>query len=672
MTENRGSSGGLFEKLLLPGYADAGANVTFRPISSDQCSDAATEKIDNTTIHLLAKSRKDERDNKTHHPFFPSTDASLKLQQQHQLQLEHQDHEEKKQQQIEDGESQDCSESPRPQSPPTLSRRQMPARSVAGTSTVPETGGRFDPNLVNYRQTQLHERVTSMDGATARNSGGPGSRFHFYPPSEEFEVEDESHNSPNKDGKLHEDDEIDSGESQVVAQDRLRQLSLQDQMQRDIGNLKANNFPIPGSAAMRDTSLFERDSDIMSDVNSTASEMGTVINIGANAARMAEIEEMAALVEASPYFDGYAYGDTTGHEDSETGAAPAMPILENSEGDGTSLFYDASNMGESSPSRRIIPPYRKSSDPLKGTGIEAGASAVVSAAIRRIGSGLNSKKFHKSSDDSQPLTAPPSPGAPGVPPTPRREDLLNFSLNAHESSFDNTPAAPPPTFALRSPGSVARQSLSRRSKFDDFTPKFSYKNMQRDPESNRRKWSEDENRGGQLDKKTRTTRAENNIQVPSLGDMLPRPFQFARTCMSFDSTLDENPLAYHIDRFDTAHRQRTPERPVRKFLGPSMSWDVDGASSSLGNEFRRRSKPFGVRHQQDAFRSEPSRHSGPAFHSDADREVELQQRARLQSDFSPTKMSNSIELQTPQVSLCSAKSLHFAFHFYFYLTFFLA
>ena len=634
---------------MLPGYADAGANTSFRPVGADQSSEAGTEIHDNRTSRKLEESRKnileDERDSKIHHPFFPSTDASLKLQQQ-QL-LRENDHEEKKQQQVEDAQHQP---SPRPQSPPTLSRRQMPAPSIAGSSTIPETGGRFNPKLVGYRPTDSQE-VGASDRTVSGGSGG--SRFQFYSPAtEDGQANDDFSNSVQSGGISDVADEVRPDPTPEPGRVSLLEQTQSENEPQDGDTL--SRLPFQGSAAIRDTSLFERDSDILSDVNSTASEMGTVINIGANAARMAEVEEMAALIEASPHFDSHGYRHTMTNEGDNIRPGPALPILEEAGNDGSSLSYNSDVQGISLTPKSNLLPFRQSSAPMRDLGMESGASAVVSAAIRRLGSGLNSTKFQQSNDNQKSLTAPPTPATPGAPATPRVEDLLKSSLEPQESSSDIARSDPPSAFVLRSPGSAVWHSLSLRATVKDAAPTLSRYNFKQVHRSSRRVDNEDGRRDGEIlevDSRMGAPRIEGSIHVPILGDMLPRPFQFARKCMSFDSTLDEDPLAYQIDHMDTSLRNRTPERTAKhRVLGPSMSWDVEGTTSSYGKDLRRRSRQFSKGYQQGAFRSEPSRHSGPAFRSNADHEEALQQRARLQSDFSPGKSSEAVELQTPQVS----------------------
>ena len=120
----------LFGKLLLPGFADAGASTSFHPISSsappatiaeDQLSEAPTEIHDNRTSSLSDRQQKQEKEQqllyrqKSHDEgnikgFFPTTKPP---------------------------------KSPRPVSPPIVMRQQLPSsstNSVAGSSVVPETG----------------------------------------------------------------------------------------------------------------------------------------------------------------------------------------------------------------------------------------------------------------------------------------------------------------------------------------------------------------------------------------------------------------------------------------------------------------------------------------------------------------------------------------------------
>ena len=93
-------------------------------------------------------------------------------------------------------------------------------------------------------------------------------------------------------------------ESTTITSRRLDAAALQEQQDQQEGD----DDDVPGGTGgyMNDTreKMIRRRNDdhgedeITSNVSSTASEMGTVINLGNNAARMAEIEAMAAMMEA--------------------------------------------------------------------------------------------------------------------------------------------------------------------------------------------------------------------------------------------------------------------------------------------------------------------------------------------------------------------------------------
>ncbi len=68
------------------------------------------------------------------------------------------------------------------------------------------------------------------------------------------------------------------------------------------------------------------DDEGVSEVLSTASEFGTVINVGGTAARLAEIDAMAALIEADPAFDERSNEDVEVEDTLDYGLA--LPVLE--------------------------------------------------------------------------------------------------------------------------------------------------------------------------------------------------------------------------------------------------------------------------------------------------------------------------------------------------------
>jgi hypothetical protein len=480
-----------------------------------------------------------------------------------------------------------------------------------------------------------------------------------------------------------------------------------------------NNIMHPLSTALRDSSLFERDSDILSDVNSNVSEYGTVINLGGQAARMAEVDAMAALIEASPHFDYYdnknsqrALNDhpRNPEPDDIVEFGPSLPSLEiNNENDNLSLVYDLGQPVSSLPKMQFMPQQQTLTSTRKDPDFNSdelhsradGTSAMVSATLRRLGTNRNNvgstndnasakKKFLqlRSNNHSmeQVLSAPPTPVTPSMPPNSQVEDLLKLTLSPKANLQD-----PPTIWSLRSPGSTMHHLISSGegvNQRNDATVinnsttivalavSVSQRNGQEDLHGNSPFDVDLVRRSAEttaviLDKHeaaaTTPSRTEHMKQsmTSSLGDMLPGPFRFAQKCMSFDSTLDEQyPIPYPVEKTSAFPRSssRSPDRQTRtqhrQLIRPSTSWDVGGPSdfSFAQRDHRSNISKMAASPQrwqtQDAFRAEPTRRAGPVFRSATSHEErEQQQRARLQSDFSPSKTSNAVELQTPQVSI---------------------
>jgi hypothetical protein len=717
--------GSLLGKLLLPCYTDAGPGTNFVPIiEADQMSEAATEICDNRTSTQKVAQQYVHED----HPFFPSTNTTIRQQSQ------------KQQQQLKQNDQVDR-ESPRPQSPPPVSRVQMPTRNVSVTSTAPETGTvRFSPsNLASFHsqmEVSVDEEIQDpVDNSTAtelQETSTGGMRFQFDGQTVEVSAWDNA--AFCKKVAPGVDNGSETGESRDVSQPQLRQKQLPQHHRQwlvshadKLGNSETelrgvsreNNIMHPLSTALRDSSLFERDSDILSDVNSNVSEYGTVINLGGQAARMAEVDAMAALIEASPHFDYYdnenSQSPITDHPrnpepDEIVEFGPSLPSLEsNNETDNLSLVYDLGQRVSSLPKMQFLPqqqklPSTKKDPDFHSDGIDSradGASAMVSATLKRLGTNRNNvgstnnntnakKKFLQLRTNNQAmeqtLSAPPTPGTPNMPPTSRVEDLLKSTLSPKTNLQD-----PPTILSLRSPGSAVHHLVSSgegASQRNDSTvinnsttvialaASASQRNGREDLHGNSpfdvdlvRRSAETtavilDKHGAAATAPSRTEHTKQSM-TSSLGDMLPGPFRFAQKCMSFDSTLDEQyPIPYLVEKTSAFPRSssRSPDRQTRtqhrQLIRPSTSWDVGGPSDFSFTQRDHRSNISKMaatpqlRQKQDAFRAEPTRRAGPVFRSAISHEErDQQQRARLQSDFSPSKTSNAVELQTPQVSI---------------------
>jgi len=483
---------GLFGKLLLPGFTDAGANTSFRPsnhssdpevctdahgdgaardqllgavkdvhdnrISRDQLSEVATEVHDNRTSRdQLSEVATEVHDNRTskdqlsevatevHDNRTSSSSALVK----DQLSSENNDNNktitatadtpesnrnnnDRQQQQPFRPDNNNNEErnikgffpttkppkSPRhpipkspttirhqsPVSPPNVARRQPPARSLSTTVSIATTSA-------------VPETVACHEDSSQQLS------------QEENKQETERDNENN---------------SKNLQQNHL--LVKRQQRERELNKNNDNELREAVEAG-------KAESDV-SDVLSTASIMGTVINIGDMTEKMAEIDAMAAFIEqASPQYENSTLLEAT--NDMKEGLSLPM-------------FTEASdNASKDSEQPTVLPRKNSGNSRGKGNGGKenmvydllntstAGmanatkSSIVFSAAIRRAG--------RKSHNNNSPLSAPTTPRTPGAPP--RVEDLLKSTLSPRSSVLFH----PPASFALRSPGSSARMRILRHT-----------------------------------------------------------------------------------------------------------------------------------------------------------------------------------------------------------------
>lgn len=599
---NNIAGGGLLGKLLLPSYTDAGANTSFqhvaRVVSSDQGSQAATEVRDNRSsikqqFRINAYKHHSQYDTASiassvivppnqigdletrYSGFFPSTKPQV---------------------------------SPRPSSPPSVERQQTfmmsSVQSVAGTSVVPETGA-----------------IDFSVGDTVRSQTSEGT------------LEKEKHNR------------IYYWENEGATQSHIGNLKLNAANLQKTEKDRARNTLSPTDASSagsprpnRNTSLLS-DEDVRSDVMSTASEMGTVIEIGNHAARMAEIDAMAALIEASPNVESLSL---TPRLETFPPAPSRTPLSRTTEDTVSSLALPeldskpnlAIMLAPQTKANPIMAPFTSDQD-LKGhsTLTNPTPAEMLTSALRRIGTGLNKTKAS--------LSAPPTPRTPGMPPTPRIEDLLKSSLTpigfngnlAHNLNHDL-----PPSLALRSPGSSARLSLRHRSQQyqdDDSTailaPRFSpthpTKILQSSPSFDSA-LRNDRSRTVKAPKSSLSNLSRRESTEPLKLNPLS-PFRLAQKCFSYDSTLDEHldtdsdpgsATSSHILNLESSYpvHRRTQYHRTQK-IQESVSWDVGGASA--------------------AFRTQPHRsHRVGGLRSTTSQLEHNAQRARVHSDFSLGRM----------------------------------
>ncbi|KAG7365539.1 hypothetical protein IV203_038743 [Nitzschia inconspicua] len=484
------------------------------------------------------------------------------------------------------------------------------------------------------------------------------------------------------------------------------------------------------------------DDDGASNVSSTASEMGTVINLGNHAARMKEIEELAAMIEAEETEQGQDEDESADEKEQHTSLVDGidddeenvphiepppklsnsllqndsgldLPILESKSFEKPTLlpsnrkFATTVNAAVDLGLGRLYRPSHLPKDESTNTStdrsndnnysleVNAGCriesahntpirdarlstSEMLSATMRRLGpmpnhlssSQHNSRSNTYNNNINDSLSAPPTPRTPAPPQAPRVEDLLRSTLTPSrqypQSTMDS--AKPPPSFALRSPGSAARFSLSqssrqRRGLANNPLPKTRY------PQE-------------------RSTSVSTNIAGVTMSPRvaISQTFQLAQKCFSFDNTYYEE---YSVDDFedeDDLHDQARVDRMRRKLslhsshqstirLTPRVS-PLEAASSFGGySQTSFSTTSGGLRHSQSwdvgvnginnarqaiPFRQTRSSLQHPSLHhpfglkpieddSAFPDEKSGIIRGRISSDFSPSKVSKQqMELQTPQ------------------------
>mmetsp|Transcript_12523 Transcript_12523/g.29898 ORF Transcript_12523/g.29898 Transcript_12523/m.29898 type:complete len:1258 (+) Transcript_12523:291-4064(+) len=555
-------TGSLLGKILLPGYTDAGPDSSFKPVQVASMAPASQKPDDDDDA--MSEAATEIFDNRSHNqhqrlPQAPRRELPKEMQQQkQQLDIPRASPRKGGENNYAFFPSTKPMPSPRPISPPRVTRRQVSTSSVAATSTVPETGAFSGEEL--ERQEKLQ---TSKEGGS-----------------------------------------YETGAQVVTLSEKA--LQAMDEKQTTSSSEDAS-----GEAKQR-TSLIEND-DASSCVSSTASEMGTVINIGSD--RFAEIEAMAAMVEANA--DVFEMQEQQMQQEYMRRPGEkeilSLPILEGRSFEEPALlpaqsksFSDAERgqdlglrmktTAEANDNVTTTPSINHQNHTNNPT-----TSAMVSAAIRRIGTGMKGKS----------MSAPNTPKASGM--LPKVEDLLKSTLtpgrSTKESSSKMGSAA---QGVLRSPG-----GNSMFAERPALTPRFS-----RTPRS-------------EHDSHLRHGHAKPPIS-PSI--MLPG-LQFARKCFSHDTTFDEYPFpvaeegggpdAFGVD----VPRSRGDRYSLRyRPLQQSQSWDV-GHGKNQEAAFRARHHAFG------------------SFQRTASHDDHSDLRQRLNSDnFSPRKFSRTpaIELQTSQ------------------------
>ena len=402
-------------------------------------------------------------------------------------------------------------------------------------------------------------------------------------------------------------------------------------------------------------------SEVVSDVNSTASEMGTVV--GAFPGRLADVEAMAQLIERN---------DLTSLYESESAASdveriPAkdvpelsLPTLEGRRSDEQPM-QSKSRDAESNVVREKLDSVFRAREELPPPPPEespSSASSLVLAATRYMRSGDgNSSRSKSPSNVPGPYSAPATPRV--VPSSPKVEDYLRLSLPLC-SNEQSTSAA----YLLRSPGSAAhfRSDGSRRQKKAALAPRFSYR------------FDRGLNRTEERADSRPTFRHANSLSSP---------LRFAISCLSHDNTLDDKQLLNgHRDNppvpeshpqspsFRYPKRKDPPSTHSPQPVLQSRSWEVSSGTSSMHAQIREtprspldhyRSFSFGksppeiLTAKPSAFRSAPLSRvrnvNGSSFQS---KQPDAVSRKTL-NDLSPAVANadarSTFTLRTPQVSM---------------------
>ena len=638
MTDSSSSKGGgLLGKLLLPGYTDAGASTTFQApaaaLRGEQqqqkqqqkqqqpplaASDAATEIRDNRSA--VKQQFRMNSSHKYHHSGSSSTTSSVHSsassaasstfpqRQRYTYKLSGEHDPAVPPSPVGGDETRYAGGgffpntkpqlSPRapPASPPSVTRQPLPVMSssssssfkssVAGTSVVPETGGTTASLERRLRYATTTTNTTSTTSTTAASLEKENQRRVLY------YWENEGSAGMNNNNHNHRNTLNAANLKRAAAAHQTNPSSTYDD--------SSSSTTRSGSAPNRNTSLFATDEeeDVGSEAMSTASEMGTVIETNHHAARMAEIDAMASLIEASPNVDtltprpensppapSRTPNRRTGPDNISNLALPELGKRdENHFGDDNDDALLSSRHHNFRPAVMLAPqtkatssnvtdmttattaavePSKNKTSPVhRNLANNPTPSEMLTSALRRIGTGLHKKKTKVS------LSAPTTPRTPGAPPPPRVEDLLKSSLTSPRAMDAGAGAGAtakkssyleledqgrlPASLALRSPGSSARFSLSRGRAPESsiLAPRFSPATeasrvwlQQRHATSpsfdSSVPSSKTSEMFGTLPSSIPTVSSGNNRRELSEPSKSKSPFRLAQQCFSHDSTTGE-------------------------------------------------------------------------------------------------------------------------------------
>ena len=537
---------GLVKKLLFPAYTDAGSNDNFTaPPQDDGTSDATTAVLDNRTA-FKPQQHEVQYDGDRVAGYAPSADSAL-----NDSLL------------TETGRNDDSLSRTRfflSTDPPTSPPPPPKQRPIAGRSLSTTTRSGIRPFPTTSPRVSLPETDRSVDqSSTTANSVALSSVVGL---------------------NFLNDSDADKSGYQAFEQDPT---PVRDNRSVPEENGDSSRYK-PRLAYLGD----EARSDVLSDVNSTASEMGTVIDAPG---RLEEVQAMADFMERN---DPSLYEADSKPADIKRSPAKdvpglSLPTLDERSSDQVPPSAPSSRDEKNSVFREkldLVFRERGESPPPAPEESPSSATAMVSAALRRLGSGVgNLSRAHSNKSPTNvpgPYSAPNTPRV--VPPSPKVEDSLRLNLPARSSDPSSSAA-----YLLRSPGSAVhfQSDGSRKTKRPNLAPRL----------------SDRFHRGStQFGEATRADSRPSFRQTSSLAS----PLRFARGCLSFDNTFDEKQPArglYATPSIPESEPQSPPgqwrdypQSPSPRHVVQSRSWDVNSGTSSMYAQIRETpTTPLGYR-----------------------------------------------------------------------------
>lgn len=371
------SGPGIVKKLLFPAYADAGANATFAAKEGLESSDE-TALASMSTDDMLSEATTAIHDNRT----FTRNDTGKDP------------HGVTRMSSLDSLRHQTGVETNYPTEPRTTTAQ---VSHPTASSFFPSTA----PSVVRPLAT------TARTVSTTTRTGGVSIEQPF-PVTSPRRPAPQSH----------------ARSSAIQPGNSLEQNTLTNEALNSLNDDTSANEYVQGKYQRQDNS-----DDTASDAMSTASEMGTVINISA---RMAEVNAMALMTPvAIAEEDSETETDAEGEEaNSEIAANLSIPMLDE-------------------PPEALVTNNKDN----RSHSLSTSASGMVSAAFRRIGAGVGT---HVKS------------GAVSAPSTPLGKPRVEDYLKQYRTSEQTAPVS----LLLRSPGSAAYQNAATRQQKPMLSPRF--------------------------------------------------------------------------------------------------------------------------------------------------------------------------------------------------------